>query len=272
LGGKYSTGISGTGFKVGIAVNKGKSQIDTVGFGGNGGFGGNVGFGGNGGNGFGDGGNGFGNGGTGFGNGNGGNGNGGSGLEQIKVPYPVLMDRFNIIAKSDNSIINNNTFYGYGKIQIVIYPFDNIINFVIAQGSNDQPNYMDLTAFNELKLSFKNDNYSVEFPLFTESNEINLKNGQVIFKTTQSKFLEIKKIFESGVNLFYIVGSNATNNNSVIYTGLFLIYDNLNNVAKINNEFKDIKPSINTDPKLPKETAVVTRKAITTETQPSKKP
>jgi hypothetical protein len=261
---------SGAGFNVGIAVNKGD-------FGSGKEFGNLVG--GNGAGGFGAGGNGAG--GFGAGNGAGGNGAGGNGaggfgagqikIETIKVPYPVLVNGGNIIGKSDNAIFNNNTFYGNAKMQIKIYPYDNILKFIIAAGDALKPDYLDMTGLGEIKLAFRNDKTTEEFSLLIESTDINLKLGQVVFKIPQAKVLSIKKIYESGVNLFYILASNQ-NNVSVIYTGLFQIFDNLANVSTLNKDSaKDNKPSINQDPKLPKETATVTKKLITGETAPTKK-
>ena len=247
------TTSSGAGFNVGIAVNKGD-------FGSGSGFGAGVGA--NGGAGFG-----------GAGNGSGlGSGNGQIKIETIKVPYPVLIDRANIIGKSDNSIFNNNVFYGNAKMQIKVYPYDNIIKFIIASGDPLKPDYLDMTGLGEIKMTFRNDNTTEEFSLLVESTDINLKLGQVVFKIPQSKVMSIKKIYESGVNLFYIVASSQ-GNVSVVYTGLFQIFDNLANVSTLNKDSvtEGNKPSINQDPNLPKATAVVTRKLITGETTPTKK-
>lgn len=290
---------SGAGFNVGIAVNKGdlgSGNAFGAGVGANGvagagnaagsGFGAagagtgvagaaGAGFGAGGGNGAG----GAGGAGSGFGAGNGA-GNGAGGLfgsngvqiQTIKVPYPVLIDKFNIIGKSENSIFNNNTFFGNAKMQIKIYPFDNIIKFIIASGDATKPDYLDMTGLGEIKLTFKNDNKTEEFPLMAESTDINLKLGQVVFKVPQSKVLSIKKIYESGVNIFYIT-SLSQGNNSVVYTGLYQIFDNLKNVSDLNKDSaaEGAKPSINPDPNLPKNTAVVTRKLITSQTAPTKK-
>ncbi len=232
---------SGAGFNVGIAVNKGD-------LGSGNGFGAGVGA----------------NGGAGFG------GNGGTvKIETIKVPYPVLVDRFNIIGKSDNAIFNNNTFYGNAKMQIKIYPYDNIMKFIIASGDPLKPDYLDMTGLGEIKLAFRTDTTTEEFTLLAEASDINLKLGQVVFKIPQSKVLSIKKIYESGVNLFYIIASSQ-GNVSVVYTGLFQIFDNLANISALNKDSAS-NPGINQDPKLPKETAVVTRKLITGETAPTKK-
>ena len=263
--GRIKLASSGAGFNVGIAVNKGDLGSGNA-------FG--AGIGANGGAGFG----GAGNGGAGNGGaGNGGAGNGGLGsgqvkIETVKVPYPVLIDRANIIGKSDNSIFNNNVFYGNAKMQIKIYPYDNIIKFIIASGDPLKPDYLDMTGLGEIKMTFRNDNTTEEFTLLAESTDINLKLGQVVFKVPQSKVISIKRIYESGVNLFYIIASSQ-GNVSVVYTGLFQIFDNLANVSTLNKDSvaEGNKPSINQDPKLPKDTAVVTRKLITGETAPTKK-
>jgi hypothetical protein len=244
---------SGAGFNVGIAVNKGD-------FGSGNEFGAGVGA--NGGAGFGGAG--------GAGNGAGGAGNGQIKIETIKVPYPVLINSANIIGKSDNAIFNNNTFYGNAKMQIKIYPYDNILKFIIASGDSLKPDYLDMTGLGEIKLAFRNDKTTEEFSLLIESTDINLKLGQVVFKIPQSKVISVKRIYESGVNLFYIIASNQ-NNVSVVYTGLFQIFDNLTNVSTLNKDSATGNSSINQDPKLPKETAVVTRKLITGETVPTKK-
>jgi hypothetical protein len=197
-------------------------------------------------------------------------------IKEVKVPYPILIDKFNIISKSDNAVINNNTFYGIGKMQIIMYPFDNIVKFIVADGTNSQPNYLDLSNFTEIKLTFKNDKNKVEIPLYLESNDVNLKLGQLIFKITESKYNDIKNIYSVN-NIFYIIGSNGYNNN-VIYSGLFLPYDSSSNVKNLNIEVDKTKstddgstPSINQDPNLPKETAVVTTKKITQYTNVNKK-
>ncbi len=225
-------------------------------------------------NGLGNGLDGFGNGsgnganGNGFGNGSGnGFGNGGNGnviVETVNVPFPVLIDRFNIIGKSENALFDSKNFFGLGKIQILLYPFDNIVKFSIARGTNEIPEYFDLTGFSEIKFVIRNDKNQISFPLFIESGDINLAIGQVAFKLTQGKFAEIKRVYTAGVNVFYIVGTNQTST-SVIYTGLFKIYDDKNNVTALNNQAdkETSKPSIIPDPSAIKETAIVTRKPIT---------
>ncbi len=195
-------------------------------------------------------------------------------VETVKVPYPVLVDRYNIIGKSENAVISSTTFYGLGKLQIMIYPFDNIIRFVLASGDNTKPDYLNMTGYGEIKLVFKNDANVYEFPLYTESGGIDLAIGQIAFKVGQSKFSSIKKLFETGVNVFYIT-SLIQGITSVVYTGTYKIYDNLQNVASLNAEAgaaANANPSIIKDPNLPQETAIVTRRPISQSTKPVAKP
>ena len=255
-----------------------KSSINTGLIGGLGNANGSLLLGGNGANGA-NGGNG-GNGGNGL---NGGNGNtqginnltsqNGVIIETVNVPFPVLVDRFNIIAKSDNALFNNTMFYGFGKIQILLYPFDNIVKFSIATGPDSKPEYFNLTGISEISFVIKNDQNQITFPLFTESGDINLAIGQVVFKVNQNRFNEIKKIYDSGINVFYITGKNQSTT-SVVYTGLFKIYDSKSNVTALNDQAAfaaTVNPSIILDPNTTKETAIVTRKLIN-EQAPTPKP
>ncbi len=165
-------------------------------------------------------------------------------IQTVQVPFPVLIDRYNIIAKSENAVLDSKTFYGNGKIQILVYPFDNIFRFSIATGLPTQPEYFDLSGFNEIRFIIRNDKTEVAFPLYVESGAVDVKNGELVFKVSQNKFIDIKKIYDSGVNIFYIVGSNK-GNTSVIYTGLYKIFDNKQNVVELNQQAAEIVRSSN---------------------------
>lgn len=182
-------------------------------------------------------------------------------VEQIRVPFPVLVDRFNIMAKSDSAVLDTKTFFGFGKIQILLYPFDNIVSFSIASGTPEQPRYLDMSGFNELKLTIKNDATSISFTPYIESGQIDLANGSIAFKITESKFAEIKRIYNSGVNVFYITGTNVSTT-SVIYTGLFKLYDDKNNVDQLNQQALS-QPQIILDPTPPRQTVIVTPRTVT---------
>ena len=190
-------------------------------------------------------------------------------IETVKVPYPVLVDRNSIITKSENAVYDSKTFYGIGKLLIQIVPFDNVVKFNVANGVPTKPEYLNLSSYGEIKLVFKNDTKVIEIPLYTESGDINLSIGQITFKIPQANFKDIKRIYQSGVNIFYIT-SYIQNTTSVVYSGLFMIFDNLSNVASLNKAAA--VPKIVKDPNLPTETAIVTRVPLKTTTKPTKKP
>lgn len=201
---------------------------------------------------------------TGSGNGNGNNLNNTPiiQIETVKVPFPVLVDKFNIVGKSDNATVNNTIFYGIGKMVIIIYPFDNILTFTIANGNDNKPDFLNMSGYGDIKLTFRNDTKTFDFPLYTDSGSVNLALGQLAFKITQNKFVDIKKLYESGINLFYIT-SDIQSVKSVVYSGLFKVYDNAANVADLNQTAaSNANPAIIKDPKLPQETAVVTRRPV----------
>lgn len=188
-------------------------------------------------------------------------------IQTVEVPFPVLIDRFNIMAKSDNATLDTKTFYGYGKLQILLYPFDNVIQFVIATGTAQSPTYMDLSRFSQHRLIFRTDQTEQSFPIYLEAND-DLSIGNITFKIPQSKYKEIKAIYNQKVNVFYITAISA-GTSTVIYTGLFKVYDNAVSVAELNQQAGT--PGITLDTTLPKETAIVTRKPIK-EMAPTLKP
>ena len=154
-------------------------------------------------------------------------------IQTVQVPFPVLIDRYNVIGKSENSVFENKTFFGTGKMQILFYPFDNVFKFSVATGLPTSPEYFNMTGFDEVKFVIKNDKSEVSSPLYTETGQVDLKIGELVFKLPQAKFSEVKKINDSGINVFYIIGTSK-GTTSVIYTGLYKIYDNKNNVIELN--------------------------------------
>lgn len=168
-------------------------------------------------------------------------------LEPIKVNYAVLTNMFHVVAKSDNVIVGKDTFFGLGKLEIVLQPFDNIIKLKIAQdvtqftiapnvrGANSVSatvKYMDLTNMGELKLIIKNTQLYFETNLYLASNEVDLANGIVVFKIPASRMQDVKKIYDSGFNLYYVT-SVTESGTVVIYSGLYMIFDTIENINNL---------------------------------------
>lgn len=197
-------------------------------------------------------------------------GNGGNGsnvvIEQIKVPFPVMVDKFNVVGKSDSVKVKKDVWYGIGKLQILIYPFDNVILFKLAsQIESNQITPMNLINNGDVKLVIKNTQLSVETSLYLETNQVDLERGVVIYKLTKNKINDVRRIYESGINVFYITAT-ANNVTTVIYSGTYLLYDSASNVSALNTIAltdaitPNTTPSIIDDPSKNKETAIITRK------------
>lgn len=186
-------------------------------------------------------------------------------IETVKVPFPVLVDKFNIVSKSDNAMLDNTLFYGIGKMTLILYPFDNIVKFTIANGSETSPDFLNLNSYGDIKIVFKDDTKSFEFPLYSDSDSINLANGQIAFKINQNKITDIKRLYDSGVNIFYIT-SESQSIRSVIYSSLFKIYDGTQ-VQTIPTQ--TVSPIIIKDPDL-QQTVVATKRIVTESTPISK--
>lgn len=180
-------------------------------------------------------------------------------VETIKVDRTVLVDKFNLVAKSDNVTVGKNIFYGIGKLKIILQPFDNTIGFILAKDITTEqtpginqlgnlafvraPEYMDLTNMGEIIMVIKNDSLKFETGLYTASNSNDLSRGQIVFRIPESSMRDIKRIFDSGQNVFYIA-SKLSSETSVIYSGLFSIFDTQSNIDYINELQREVERDV----------------------------
>lgn len=206
--------------------------------------------------------------GLGIGNGNGGGGIGNNiQIQQVRVPYPIMTDISNVVAKSDNVVIGKTIYYGVGNLQLLIMPFDNIINITIAASiENNKVTPFDLSSVASVALVFQNLQLSVSCDLYNDSGEVNLSHGFLIFKVSQSQIANVRTIFTSGINVFYITSTSTDGNTSVVYSGTYVMYDSQSNINSLNQQastnqanLASGQPTIIDDSALPKETAIVTR-------------
>jgi hypothetical protein len=144
-------------------------------------------------------------------------------IQPVNVPYPVLVNSSNIVAKSTNVVLQNATvFYGLGQLMINIYPFDNVVQFIIASNvvagaaANTVAtiDYLDMSSMGDIEMGFQNSTTSVSVPVYsatsgTTASQTNLSIGQVVFFIPQSKIADIRTIFNSGINVFYITSTSA---------------------------------------------------------------
>jgi len=180
-------------------------------------------------------------------------------LEPIKIDRSVLVDKFNLVAKSDSVNVGKNVFYGIGKLKIVLQPFDNTILFIIAKDiSTEQtpginnignlafvkaPEYLDLSNMGEINFVIKNDSLKFEAGLYTIAGTYDLTKGQVVFRIPESSMKDIKRIYNAGQNVFYIT-SKLNSQTTSIYAGLFSIFDSQGNIDTINAQQTEIEKDV----------------------------
>jgi hypothetical protein len=152
----------------------------------------------------------------------------------LKVPFPLFIDKFNLVAKSDSVEIGREIFYSDGALRLVIYPFDNVIMFTIADRISDtQIEYLNLSNTSDVRLVFKSDIQSASFPLWDGNNgQIDLERGTVCFMIPSSRIPDIQRIFDTGKRVFYI----TTTNNQIttpIFSGTFILFDSVDYIEEL---------------------------------------
>ena len=115
---------------------------------------------------------------------------------------------------------------------------------------------------------FKNSSLTSAFDLFQNTGEIDLANGSVVFMIPSTKISDIRTIYNSGINVFYIT-STQQNVTTVAYSGLFKLYDstdNINNMNSIANQ-QNLTISSNTQATIIPDKSATTGVAIVTRVQ-----
>ncbi|MFV2015066.1 MAG: hypothetical protein ACC656_06545, partial [Candidatus Heimdallarchaeota archaeon] len=54
-------------------------------------------------------------------------------IEKIRVPEAVMFDRYSVVVKNKTEDVQGETYYGIGQLQILLYPFDNVVKLAIAK-------------------------------------------------------------------------------------------------------------------------------------------
>lgn len=148
--------------------------------------------------------------------------------QKVNVPYPVAIDRYNVIARNANVEIQDTTYYGNGQLQILLYPSDNVISIVIAQTvTNQGVEPLDLVVGSRITLTFKSDGQTLDVELYYDSGEVDLKNGKLVFRILEKQMSQIKTIKNQGFDQFYIILRPENRPNTIIYAGRYLLYDSI---------------------------------------------
>ena len=176
--------------------------------------------------------------------------------EIIKVNSPQLIEVGKIIVNSPSS---SKDYKGIGLLNLVITPFDNIIQFRLATIPNvnsgaagNQLEQYDLSKIlnnSEIKLEFKSDTESVDKSIYNEADN-DFKNGIINFKIVENDLQVLKKIYDNGFTNFYLtITSNKVK--TLLYSGTFSFYTDLTFVDNDTTNISDtstIQPPSSTTP------------------------
>jgi hypothetical protein len=163
-------------------------------------------------------------------------------LKVNPISFSVYTRLLKLNLDNSNANYDNSFWLGNRQTNISIVPFDNIFQFKIIQPDPlGTFKYVDLSSYDTLELTIRSDKKTITIPIFRDI-ENNLVDGEVCFKILEDKYADIKKIYNSGFNTFYINGL-LNSNRMIIYTGLFLPWDNPSNISKLETNFTN---SLNT--------------------------
>ena len=159
-------------------------------------------------------------------------------LNVVKVPFPVLINEYKILAS--NYTNSQNDYKSMGTLNIILTPFDNVMKFKFGkQDSANAPivpyNLSDIMLNSNLSLIFKSDTKSIEKNVYSQSGDNNLEMGVVVFKVNQEDIPILKQMIKDKFDNFYII-LTANKTKSLLYSGKFKIYENI--------KFVDLQQSI----------------------------
>jgi hypothetical protein len=164
------------------------------------------------------------------------------------IPYPVLTDTLNIVAQDVSRDNKSGVFYGFGDLNVVLTPFDNIMKFKVAKRvtTTTYDPFVFPSNNSIVQLIFKSATTELRVPLYLESNEVNLSNGVLVFKITATSQPQLKKIYQTNKNFFITITTNGIETS--VYDGVFTLLSETPRVTRgisASEQPEILKPSKN---------------------------
>ena len=156
-------------------------------------------------------------------------------LDLVKIPYPVMIDKYRILTKSTNASPTTNDYVPNGLLEIVLTSFDTTINFNIAQDitSKGEPMPYNLTELNnnsKLLLTFKSDTEKVEKEIWYDGDNA-FEIGNIYYKIEEQDYITIRRMYKKGYDNFYLIVSSDSSNTQ-LYSGKYVFYEDLSFVSE----------------------------------------
>lgn len=160
-----------------------------------------------------------------------------------KLPFVVYMRSYDVVKDTLNASYLQKTWNGTRQLTIPFFPFDNAFKFnIIIPDQQNQYLPFDLSIYDSIQFVIKSDKKTLTIEQYKDSDQNDLEGGKVVFRIIQDKYPDIKKIFVSGFNTFYLTG-NLNGNEDIIYTGFIQPWDSIGNVSNLNSSFDQNKKS-----------------------------
>lgn len=158
---------------------------------------------------------------------------GGLNLNATTKYFPILIERKSIVLKDRSSVVDGETFFAQGQGELVIYPYDNVFRLIVAnQIDSNTVQYFSVPPDSQPKLLFKSNDTLVELNLWTDSGEVDLANGSMVFRLNPEEVRRVSKIYYSGFPFFYIVLDTGVSR-SVLYSGNMILFESPEYRARI---------------------------------------
>lgn len=146
-------------------------------------------------------------------------------IQKVDVPFPIMFDKYNVVCKNTSETINDETFYGTGQLQILLYPTDNFLRFTIAKTVTDAGFVpFQIPTGTRITLTFKSDNLNVDAEIYNDSGQVDYNAGVLVFRVLETQAQTIRTIFRDGFDQFYIIMRATNSINTVLYSGRFLLF------------------------------------------------
>jgi len=134
-----------------------------------------------------------------------------------------VSERESQIYKRFKNLSVNEEILPQGDGNIKISPFDDYVLFTLYDETDGEDTPIDLSNVGMLYLTFIGETDEIRIPYFTNVEELNLAQGQVLFRISKE---DSKKILALDNNNFYVSSAmtsadGAESDESVIYTGTF---------------------------------------------------
>jgi len=146
--------------------------------------------------------------------------------EIVKVKYPQLIEVGKVVVNSPKSV---NGYRGMGLLNVVITPFDNILQFRIGTlSTSNQLEIYNLSAIlqnSDLLLIFKSDSESIEKSIYQESTN-DYEHGIINYKINENDLSVLKKIYDKGYTNFYLTLS-SNNIKTLLYSGTYSFFEDI---------------------------------------------